>query len=173
MPAAIDDSIFIIKSTALYVPENKLDEIRDHINGRSTSKLNKIAELAALELVPCGSIGDRELRRLREYSFDLVRCCRELRRNPRWEWVPPSGRKERSKRVLSDKEQFQIALNPRSSIEDLDRQNTIHERNKTATVANRMLEQESDSDDSFMSDHSLQVGFMGSVYCILVIFMSI
>lgn len=165
LPDNIDDSIFIIKATATYLSEQRLDEIRKQINGRYTTQMSKIAELAALELVPCGSIDDHELRRLRYYAVDLVRCCREIQRNPEWVWTPAPEQhsRRRSKkrtvtRELSAKEKFQLALNPHSTIGEISRQNTVSDRNRTVSSGHRALAQESDSDSvaSFMSESKFQ-----------------
>jgi hypothetical protein len=138
-------------------------QIRNNINSRPTTQMNKIAELAALELVPCGSIDDRELKRLRNYAIDLVRCCREIQRDPAWKWGPPPGaghrgsaRKKRPSktRELTQKEKFQLALNPHSTIGDISRQNTINEQKRVVSGGRHCVLEESDSDSgaSFMSE---------------------
>lgn len=139
-----------------------MTEIRGHINNRSTTQMNKIAELAALELVPTGSIDGKELRRLRSYAIDLVRSCREIKRDPAWVWTASQGgtRKKKNKgvvRELTDKEKFQLALNPHSTIGEIHRQNTIHEQKHAVSDSRRSaLEMDSDSDGSFMSESNFQ-----------------
>ena len=129
--------------------------------------MKKIAELAALELLPCGSIDDRELKRLRNYAIDLMRCCGEVGRNAMWVWVPPTshnigsnGKKAMEHRELTEKEKFQLALNPHSSIADIERHNSVQERNKVVSTGHHRLDEDSDaassdSDGSFMSQTSL------------------
>lgn len=86
-----------------------------------------------------------------------------------WVWVPPPTQptkmaKKHPKRAnrslsrqLTDKEKFQLALNPRSSIGEIARQNSTRAQHRTLSSGQRRLEDSgSDSGASFMSQSNFQ-----------------
>jgi hypothetical protein len=125
-PADIEDSIFMIRSTATLIGEEELKERRGRINRQRMPKTQKYAKLAALELETFGSIEGKELRRLRLFAIKLLHVQRMVEEDPAWDGGAAyqrvavsgggglSGDVQQREAMMIARQQMQAALNPSS-----------------------------------------------------------
>ena len=121
-PADIEDSIFMIQSTATLISEEELVERRWRINRQRISKANKYAKLAALELETFGSIEGKELKRLRLFAIKLLHVQMQIEVDPAWDGNIYAGGDNGNDRIAAKggaslimKQRLTAALNPKAS----------------------------------------------------------